>query len=410
MNILPAPSAAGSRVHAPQAADPDVRAAGLNLLATGKVAVLMAAGGISTRMCRQLRGELMIGPVTNRTIFRLQGEAIAALQQRYAPGLPWIVLLSQEVDEVTRAAFEREHFFGATNVRFIRQRSFPVLDEHDRPVRTPGSGQSGYLTSPGGHGGMFEAICRSGELARLIERGIEYLFYFQYPNVLEQICDPVLLGRHHNGGAPFDVTTKAIARCQPEESQRMGRVVEVEGKARIIEYWDLSEELRDAPGSMGTHVWSLRFLDECRAAGVVLPMHTVAHREPDCDAGWHKHEQWIFDLLDHASSSRVAIASREDHFAPVKSLEGIYSLESARSALDKRSRKWLRQAGIDTGPDDVPVEISPLAALDLEDLKAQLENGSIAWQRVTCDGPQTAPERSSATILSPGLLVYRRNV
>jgi UDP-N-acetylglucosamine pyrophosphorylase len=372
-------------------ADQQLRAVGLDQLRAGKVAVLMAAGGLSTRMGRRLRGELTIGPVTSRSIFRLHGEAIAAIQQRYAPTLPWLVLVSREVSQATQTAIEREDCFGAGDVRFIQQRSLPVLDEHDRPARRAAADPDEILTSPAGHGGMFEALHRSGELDLLMERGIEYLFYFQHPNVLEQVCDPVLLGYHHNDGAPFDVTTKAIARCHPDESRKMGRVVAVDGRTRIVEYWDLTDELLAAPASIGTHVWTVRFLDSCRAAGVTLPFHEVVHREPGCDAHFRKFEQWIFDLMEHARSAGLLITPREDHFAPVKTPDGIYSLASARHALDQRARKWLLSAGLGPGGDDVPVEISPLAALDEEELKSRASQCSISLQPMTCGEASAAP-------------------
>src|SRR5947209_15238040 len=77
--------------------NPELEAEGLHLLRENKVAVLMVAGGLSTRMgIEEHRGNLPIGPVTNRTIFQLQGEKVAAMRKRYAPQLLWLVLTSPE--------------------------------------------------------------------------------------------------------------------------------------------------------------------------------------------------------------------------------------------------------------------------------------------------------------------------
>src|SRR5262249_21418333 len=158
------------------------------------------------RATAALRGELVIGPVTDRSIFRLQGERIAAIQRKFGD-VPWLVMTSRAVHDRTVALFKRENSFGASasQVWFFCQELLPVLDARGNPARDE-AGE--WILAPAGHGGLVSTLAGSGLIETLIARGVEHLFYFQYPNVLERICDPVLLGHHDQGG--HDATMQAI--------------------------------------------------------------------------------------------------------------------------------------------------------------------------------------------------------
>jgi UDP-N-acetylglucosamine pyrophosphorylase len=357
-------------------AQPEYTEAGLQLLRRGKVAALMVAGGMSTRMgLSMLRGNLRIGPVTARTIFCLHGETIAALQKRFALHLPWLVMTSAAVHDATVSAFQKELFFGVTpeDVWFFQQATLPVLDSHLNPIPLP---DGAYLESPTGHGGMLAALSASGALHKLKERGVEYLFHFQYPNVLERICDPVMLGYHQLGG--YEATTKAV--CEYSPSEKMGRCVVVGQALQVVEYYALTGVPPDSwwhavPASIGTHVWSLAFLERCLAAGVQLPYHPAPHHGmADVSGPLRKVEQFVFDLLPYAAAG-LMITERADEYAPVKSMIGEDSLEAGQRSLARMYCKWLDQAGAQpesaTGA-DCRVEISPHYALGAADLAGRL--------------------------------------
>jgi UDP-N-acetylglucosamine/UDP-N-acetylgalactosamine diphosphorylase len=84
-----------------------------------------------------------------------------------------------------------------------------------------------------------------------------------------------------------------------------------------------------------------------------------------------KFEQFIFDCLPRARQPLVYEVRREDEFAPVKNAAGVDSPDTSRAALSARAAAWLRAAG-QALPDGAAVEISPLLALDEEELRAKL--------------------------------------
>jgi UDP-N-acetylglucosamine/UDP-N-acetylgalactosamine diphosphorylase len=343
---------------------------GYALLAGGRVAVLMLAGGRSTRMGGQFRGDLRVGPVSGATLFELQGQRIASLRDRHAPGLRWLILTSAATTEPVRAALRRYRYFGLPprDIWVFAQRSLPVLTDAREPLRRP---NGDLITCPTGHGGMLQAMGDAGLMDRLAD--VDQLFSFQYPNALERIGDPVMLGYHDHGG--YDATVKAVAPTLPGE--RVGRLAVVGGRTVVVEYHAVVDPeqqsvLRSAPMYSGTTVWSVAFLRRCLQAGIELPFHIVRHVEPGRHARLWKAEHFVFDLLLHSTSTGVVLGDRREEYAAIKGWAGPDSLAAARTALTARHRDWLSRAGA-IGPAEVArLEIRPTYALTAEELRQRL--------------------------------------
>jgi UDP-N-acetylglucosamine/UDP-N-acetylgalactosamine diphosphorylase len=88
-----------------------------------------------------------------------------------------------------------------------------------------------------------------------------------------------------------------------------------------------------------------------------------------------KVEQFVFDLLPYARTTGLVVVSRAEEYAPVKQSSGPDSLESAREALLRLYRNWLERAGATPADPDCLVEISPLYALDADDVSRKLPQG-----------------------------------
>jgi UDP-N-acetylglucosamine/UDP-N-acetylgalactosamine diphosphorylase len=113
-----------------------------------------------------------------------------------------------------------------------------------------------------------------------------------------------------------------------------------------------------------------------------LPFHfahkAVAHHIPGQGAispekpNAYKFERFIFDIMPQATKALIVEADRKREFNPLKNAEGVHSPDDVRRSLMDLYRGWLRAADKAT-PDDVPVEISPLIALDAAEFAARAD-------------------------------------
>ena len=91
-----------------------------------------------------------------------------------------------------------------------------------------------------------------------------------------------------------------------------------------------------------------------------------------------KAERFIFDVLPLAERWTVVATKRESEFAPLKQAEGSDSPATVRAALIGQAADWLQRAGIDVprdaqGSPAVALEVSPLFALDAEELARKVD-------------------------------------
>jgi UDP-N-acetylglucosamine/UDP-N-acetylgalactosamine diphosphorylase len=372
------------------------RSTGASLLQAGRVAVVTVAGGQGTRLgFEQPKGMYPIGPVSQRTLFQIFAEQILARRRRHAAELPWLIMTSDATHSETVAFFQSQCFFGLpeSQVRFFRQGSLPALDAATGEILL--SGPDEIALSPDGHGGIIGALQRSGLLDWLEHSGIEQIYYHQVDNPTAIIADPALLGLH--SAVRSQATTCVVCRTSPAE--RMGVVVEVSGRAEIIEYSELTPEQSAGvdetgqwifwAGNTAIHVFERAFLQHLSSAGSRLPLHRARKNVPFLDADGRlqrptdaarpnaiKLEQFIFDALPMAARTLVVEGNRDREFNPVKNSTGTDSVETCRTALRRIAAAWLAEVG-HAVPDDAAIEISPLEALDAEELRQRVFDGTL---------------------------------
>jgi UDP-N-acetylglucosamine/UDP-N-acetylgalactosamine diphosphorylase len=395
----------------------DAEAVGRGILAEGKVAVVLVAGGQGTRLgFDQPKGMYPIGPVSGKTLFQLHAEKALATARRYATRVPYCVMTSDATHEATVKFFEQHGRFGlaAADVVFFRQGRMPAVDAETGKVLL--AAKDRIATSPNGHGGVLEAMGKAGILDDLRRRGVELVFYHQVDNPLVKVCDPVFLGLHVQEGS--EASTKAVAKRHPHD--KVGLLVARDGKVCIIEYTDLPEEIATATngagrlrywaGSTAIHVFNVDFLARMHAAGTALPYHcankkvpyvgdTGELRQPD-QPNAYKFERFLFDILPQAGTGLVVETDRAEEYDPLKNASGEHSPESVKRSLSALHRHWLRQAGVSIPSrqdDSLPaVEISPLYALDAEELATKVPD------KVDVSQPLYLAPREAASIREVG--------
>jgi len=372
------------------------RELGERLIAEHKVAAFTVAGGMGTRL--RFDGPKGCMPATqlrNKTLFQVFAEGILATQRRYNCVVPWYIMTSPANHDRTVEYFEEKDYYGldAANVKFFRQGVMPCFDRDGKMLLAQ---RHRLASSPDGHGGSLRALHVSGALEDMNRRGVQYISYFQVDNPLVQVIDPLFIGLHAQDRA--EMSSKAVVKCEPLE--KVGNFVLADGRVSVIEYSDLPEEQalkrRDDGelvfqwGSIAIHIISRGFVEKINSKGFSLPWHRAIKSVGYLDDAGNlitpekpnavKLETFVFDALGLAERSIVLEIERAEQFAPIKNFSGVDSLQSSQELQVARDAAWMEQAGItvprkDDGTPDVILEISPLFALDVEELirkRAQL--------------------------------------
>jgi UDP-N-acetylglucosamine/UDP-N-acetylgalactosamine diphosphorylase len=365
------------------------RKLGESLIRGSQVAVLIVAGGQGTRLgFPGPKGRLPISSIKKKTLFQLFAESIRAVSKRYRANLPFLIMTSQENHEETRAFFESHGFFGLKRdqVHFFSQGMLPTLTPEGELILKD---TENLLANPDGHGGSLKALYESGLTGWLKGEGVTEIFYCQVDNPLAKIADPAFIGYHRREDA--DISTKVVRRRDLEE--KVGIYGMVNGKPAIIEYSDFSPEdyrsldekgdIRYWAGNIAIHMISLSFVERMNREGFALPYHRAIKEVEGLGPGGRsermtgvKFETFVFDSIPLAQKSICMEVAREEEFAPVKNQSGIDSPDTARQAMNALFKSWLVEAGAEVPP-QARIEISPLFALDKEELMEKLKGKKV---------------------------------
>ena len=361
---------------------------GREALAEGSYAVMIVAGGQGTRLgFPHPKGMYPIGPVSGATLFQIHFEKVVALSRKYGVGIPVCIMTSPATHAETREYLEKNDWFGVTpeNRFLFCQGTMPAVAMLDGKVLL--AEKSSLALSPDGHGGMLAAMNQSSTLDQLQNRGIKHLFYFQVDNPFVDICCPEFLGYHLGSGS--EMTSQVIRKREP--SDRVGNIVELDGKLHVIEYSDIPESLANRrfpdgslqiwAGSIAVHQFDLGFLRRVSPIASALPFHIAKKKVPYIDEQGQtvvpkepnaiKFERFIFDLMPSASNAVVVEVDIPNNYGPLKNAPGSASdcPETVKAQLSEMHRRWLTQAGIQVAA-NITVEISPLYAMSAEELAA----------------------------------------
>jgi len=368
--------------------------AGTEALRSGKVACVLVAGGQGTRLGFPYpKGMYPIGPVSGATLFQFHFEKVLAMSRRYGYRVPYCIMTSPATHAETIDFLKDQNYFGlpAEDVFIFCQGTMPAVSMEDGKVLLDSKGN--IALSPDGHGGMLAAITKGAPsvLAKLRQRGGEYLFYNQVDNPLVRIGSPEFLGYHILSGS--ELTSQVIRKRFP--SDKVGNIVEVGGRLHVIEYSDLPESvgkqtnpdgsLKIWAGSIAVHVFNVELLERASQSTTSLPFHYARKKVPfvDVRSGERvkpetenavKFERFIFDLLPLAKDAVVVEVDPPNHYAPLKNAPGSLSdsPETVKRDISAMHMTWLRQAGA-VVQEDVPIEISPLFADSPEAVAEKIE-------------------------------------
>lgn len=359
--------------------------AGAELLARGKVAYLLVAGGQASRLGFEgPKGAFPVGPVSRASLFAVFARKLLAARKRHGAHTPWYVLTSEANDAATRAFFAQHEHFGLPqeDVVFFRQAMLPALDDQGRILLA----EKGELfLAPNGHGGVLAALATSGALADARARGIELFSYFQVDNPLAPPADATFLGLHALERA--QMSSKVVRKR--DAGEKVGVLGLADGRMTCIEYSDMPAKLveaRDArgellfgDGNIALHVLDLAFVERLTRGGLKLPwhlarkkMHVVDERGYEVERDGWKFETFVFDALGMAERTATLEVERAEQFSPVKNAQGSDSPATARADLCRLHARWVSAAGLELPAPDAqgvpPVEVDPLLAESAQEL------------------------------------------
>jgi len=91
-----------------------------------------------------------------------------------------------------------------------------------------------------------------------------------------------------------------------------------------------------------------------------------------------KFECFVFDAIPYAKKIMHLEIVREKEYTPIKTMDGPESPEAAKGCMSREYARWLESAGVKvprdaSGAVAVPIEISPLYALDEEELARKID-------------------------------------
>lgn len=325
------------------------KATGIKAIQDGKLCLLLLAGGQGTRLGHDKpKGCFNMGINRELSIFSLlMSHTLKVVKEADA----WIhmYIMTSDINYNDTTSFFKEHDYFGYNpdyIHFFVQELNPATDFDGKVLM---NSPCSMALSPNGNGGWFSSMNRAGLLKEIFNSSIEWINVFAVDNVLQGIADPVFLGATIESGKMCG--SKVVRKAFPEE--KVGAICKENGKPHIIEYYELSEEMRYQTSEDGSLAYgfgvTLNYLFPISRLKETLdnkmPLHVVKKAVPYIDENGElinptepnglKFETLALDLIHEMDDCLVFEVDREKEFAPVKNKEGVDSIDTARELLKK---------------------------------------------------------------------------
>lgn len=326
-------------------------ALGIEAIQNRKVGAVLLAGGMGTRLgSDEPKGIYNIGVTNNLYIFECLMNNLHEVitDTKTKAWVPLFIMTSEKNHDKTVEFFKKNRYFGypEEEVWFFKQEMAPAVDYEGKVLLET---KSRISTSPNGNGGWFISLERNGLLQKIHEMGIEWLNIFSVDNVLQKIADPVFIGAVID--SKVEVGSKVVRKACPEE--RVGVMCLEDGRPSIVEYYELTEEMRNQRDEKGelaynygvilNYLFSVSALEEIMSHKLV---HHVVEKKITCldeegnevkpeEPNGYKFEQLVLDMIHDLKSCLPFEVIRDKEFAPIKNATGVDSVETARVLLQK---------------------------------------------------------------------------
>ena len=169
-------------------------ARGVQALREGRVALLVLAGGMATRMGGVIKA--LVDAVPGRSFLDLRRAEVRALGERYGAAPPLWLMTSRATDAGIREALGADHD-GRSIATFTQHLSLRLTAGGD--IFVDGDGRPSEYAP--GHGDLPDALKESGLLDAFLERGGKVVMVANIDN-MGGMLDPAVIGLHLEHGKP----------------------------------------------------------------------------------------------------------------------------------------------------------------------------------------------------------------
>ena len=323
---------------------------GVETIKAGKVAAVLLAGGMGTRLgSDNPKGMYDIGITKPVYIFqRIIENLLDTVKQADGTYIRLFIMTSEKNNDATVNFLKEKNFFGypEDKITFFKQEMAPASD-YDGKVYM--ESKSRISTSPNGNAGWYSSLLKAGLRDVIVKEGIEWIDIFAVDNVLQRIADPCFVGA--TVAAKVSCGAKVVRKNAPDE--KVGVMCLEDGKPSIVEYYELSQEMMYAKDENGDPAYNygviLNYMFNEKAlyeiAQKELPLHVVEKKIPYIDENANlvkpetpngcKFEQLVLDMIHMLDTCLPYEVVREHEFAPIKNKTGVDSVESARELCKK---------------------------------------------------------------------------
>lgn len=322
-------------------------AIGTEAIRQGKVAALLLAGGMGTRLgSDKPKGMYNIGETKDVFIFEMLIRNLLDVVNQTGAWIPLYIMTSEKNNDDTVNFFKEKNYFGYDSdyVDFFVQEMAPAatfegkiyLEAKDR-----------VSTSPNGNGGWFISFVKSGLCEKAKAKGVEYINIFAVDNVCQRMADPCFVGAMIDG--EYRSAAKVVSKANPEE--KVGVLCLEDGKPSIVEYYELTEDMRYETRDNGelaykygvilNYLFTIEDLEKNLENN--LSVHVVKKKIPHIDENGntvkpetengYKFETLVLDMIHMMDNCLAYEVIREKEFAPIKNKTGVDSVDTAKDLL-----------------------------------------------------------------------------
>jgi len=310
---------------------------GLNIIKQNKYAVITLAGGQGTRLgWNGPKGTYKLA--NGKYIFQILAEKFKTFENKYGTYPYWYIMTSHQNNQVTVDFFEEQNYFNLdkNKIKFFKQDELPMLTPDGKMILEDNK----IKTASNGNGAVYAALVKEKVIDDMKAKGVEWLYISGVDNIMVNFIDPIFLGLTLKNN--MQIASKSVAKAYPEE--KVGVFCKKNGKPGIVEYIELTEEMRNDTNKNGDLIYGdaniVSHLLNINVIEKITKQKMQYHLE--IKKGLYKFEAFVFDGFKAMDNMLVMRVKRENEFAPIKNFEGVDSPKTALEIYEKNNGKYLQ--------------------------------------------------------------------